>query len=211
LSTDAITLVLPPDLCYLGGVNTTDQPNLVIVAGPNGSGKSTVAEFLLANRSIDHYINADVIAKGMAVSGREGSDISAGRVLLQLVDEILSRRRSLAFESTMSGGNWQSVIARAKKLGYEVTICFVAVDSPDRAVERVQQRVREGGHNIPEATVRRRYERSLSMFFTTYRHLVQFWYFFDNSGVAAQLVATREGMRDEQILLPKEWGGYERR
>jgi predicted ABC-type ATPase len=147
----------------------------------------------------------------MAVSGREGSDISAGRVLLRLVDEILSHRRSLAFESTMSGGNWRGVIDRAKKLGYEVTICFVAVSSPALAVERVQQRVREGGHSIPEATVLRRYERSLSMFFTTYRQLAQFWYFFDNSGVSAQLVAARENALDEQILLPKQWGIYERR
>jgi predicted ABC-type ATPase len=192
-------------------VNTTDRPNLVIVAGPNGSGKSTVADFLLSNHSIEHYINADVIAKGMAVSGREGSDISAGRVLLRLVDEILSHRRSLAFESTMSGGNWRGVIDRAQKMGYEVTICFVAVSSSTLAVLRVQQRVSEGGHSIPEATVLRRYERSLSMFFKTYRHLVHFWYFFDNSGVSARLVAAREDKLAEQILLPVEWSAYERR
>lgn len=181
---------------------------MVIVAGPNGAGKSTVADFLISNRSIENYINADVIAKGMAVVSTRTSDIVAGRVLLDQIESSLSRKQSLAFESTMSGASWRRLLERARELGYESTICYVAVNSVDLALTRIRQRVIEGGHDIPVATVRRRYSRSLRMFFDAYADLCDNWYFFDNSGKSASLLAVKELGHKEQVLSPELFNAY---
>jgi predicted ABC-type ATPase len=186
-----------------------ERPDLIIIAGPNGAGKSTVAEFLLANRSIETYVNADVIAKGMARSAEGASDIFAGRVLLQVVHEAIAAKLTVAFESTMSGLTWRKLIADAKPLGYDVTICYVAVRSADISVARVAKRVLEGGHDIPEATIRRRFQKSLALGLRDYRNLADYWYFFDNSSEHAKLVAAREGDNTERILEPELWRGYE--
>lgn len=192
-------------------MNNKDKPNLVIIAGPNGAGKSTVADFLMLNQNIDTYINADVIAKGLAASKDGTSDIVAGRVLLEQIDSCLSRKESFAFESTMSGMGWKKLMLRAKKLGYENTICYVAVNSVDISIARVRKRVLEGGHNIPEATLRRRFGRSLSLFFATYKDVCENWYFFDNSGLSAVLAAYKEFGENEIILKANIWTKYERR
>jgi len=186
-----------------------EKPDLIIIAGPNGAGKSTVAEFLLANRSIETYVNADVIAKGMSRSAEGASDIFAGRILLQVVHEAVVARLTVAFESTMSGLTWRKLIADAKALGYEVTICYVAVRSADISVARVAKRVQEGGHDIPEATIRRRFQKSLALGLREYRSLADYWYFFDNSSEHAKLVVAREGAATERILEPELWRGYE--
>ena len=187
------------------------MPQLVILAGPNGAGKSTVAEFLIANGSIGDCVNADIIAKGMAAADGRSSDIAAGRILLQVVREALMRRQSVAFESTMSGLTWRKLISDAKALGFEVTICFVAVESADIAVERVVKRVSEGGHNIPEDTIRRRYQKCLRLGLEEYRNIADYWYFFDNSGDNAQLVAARERGYDEVIVDRTLWEEYVKR
>lgn len=181
-------------------MNNPDKPSLIIIAGPNGAGKSTVAELLLSNRSIETYVNADVIAKGMASSSGDNSDISAGRILLRVVHDALERRSTIAFESTMSGLTWRKLISDAKKIGYEVTICYVAVLSDDIAVERVAKRVLEGGHNIPTQTIRRRYRRSLELGLGEYRKLADYWYFFDNSSDRAKLLVARE-KDDAEVVL----------
>jgi predicted ABC-type ATPase len=191
-------------------VNNPDKPSLIIIAGPNGAGKSTVAELLLSNRSIETYVNADVIAKGMASSSGDNSDISAGRILLRVVHDALERVSTIAFESTMSGLTWRKLISDAKKIGYEVTICYVAVLSDDIAVERVAKRVLEGGHNIPTQTIRRRYRRSLELGLGEYRKLADYWYFFDNSSDRAKLLVARERDKPEAILENELWQRYER-
>jgi predicted ABC-type ATPase len=191
-------------------VNNPDKPSLIIIAGPNGAGKSTVAELLLSNRSIETYVNADVIAKGMASSNGDNSDISAGRILLRVVHDALERRSTIAFESTMSGLTWRKLISDAKKLGYAVTICYVAVLSDDIAVQRVAKRVLEGGHNIPTQTIRRRYRRSLELGLGEYRKLADYWYFFDNSSDRAKLLVARERDKPEAVLENELWQRYER-
>jgi predicted ABC-type ATPase len=196
---------------YVGGVNDHSKRNLVIVAGPSGAGRSTVADFLMLNRNIFSYLNADVIGKGMAAASRAGSDISAGRVLLEEIEVSLARNESIAFESTMSGMSWRSLIKRAKERGYDTTICYVAVSGVEISIERVRRRVAEGGHDIPEGTLRRRFERSITNFMEHYRYLCDYWYFFDNSGSSAKLVGFKEQTKEASILDQITWSSYERR
>lgn len=190
-------------------MNNKNKPQLVIIGGPNGAGKTTVVEFLFVNRSIAECVNADVIAKGMAINGEASSDISAGRVLLKVVHGALSSRVSVAFESTMSGISWKKLIKDAQKLGYEVTICFVVVESELISIERVARRVREGGHDIPVETIKRRYGKSMSLGLGEYRYLADYWYFFDNSDSSAKLVAARENKGPELITDENLWRRYE--
>lgn len=189
-------------------INVT-RPNLIIVAGPNGAGKSTVADFLLSNRSLDHYVNADVIAKGMASAEEGDSDISAGRILLEVVHDAISKKQTVAFESTMSGLMWRKMINDARDVGYDVTVCYVGVLSPDISTERVAKRVAEGGHDIPKETIRRRYHKSLVLGLGEYRKLADYWYFFDNSSDRAKLVACREAGTPEVILEQGIWHQYQ--
>lgn len=187
-------------------------PNLIIIAGPNGAGKSTVVELLTTDQTISNCVNADVIAKGMAIYGEGDSHIGAGRVLLRVVHTALEAGESVTFESTMAGRSWISLMQAARSRGYDVTICFVAVRSPELALARVAQRVSEGGHDIPEETLRRRYARSLRLWMGTYRHMAQHWYFFDNSGNNAQLIAAYEsgahGASRDEIYDPEAWVYY---
>lgn len=186
-----------------------DCPNLIIITGPHGAGKSTVADFLLSNESIKGYSNADVISKGMAFDeGNSSSEISAGRILLKLVHDAIARRQTIAFETTMSGLIWKRLIGRAKNAGFEVTICYVAVCDPLISIKRVAQRVREGGHDIPRDTIERRYRKSLALAFSQYYPLADYWYFFDNSGDSAQLLALREKGESLTVLNDLLWGDY---
>jgi predicted ABC-type ATPase len=184
-------------------LNST-KPDLVIIAGPNGAGKSTVSDFLLDNKSISWYVNADIIAKGISSPNRRGSDIEAGRIMLSQLSDALKSCSSISYESTMSGISWRSLITQAKNLGYIVTICYVAVRSPEVSIKRVKARVLHGGHDIPESTLRRRFSRSLRLFLTEYRDQVDYWYFFDNSENAAKLVAMRESFDGKEVVLDQE-------
>lgn len=186
------------------------RPNLIIIAGPNGAGKSTVADFLLSNQSLDHYVNADVIAKGMTFTEEGASGISAGRILLKVVHDAISKRQTVAFESTMSGLMWRKMINDAQDAGYDVTVCYVGVLSPNIATERVAKRVAEGGHNIPKDTIQRRYHKSLALGLGEYRRLADYWYLFDNSSDRAQLVACREAATPEVIVEQEIWTQYQR-
>jgi len=188
-------------------MNSKDGRDLVILAGPNGAGKSTVASFLLKNRSIKAFLNADIIASGISTEQGQ-SDIQAGRIMLESLWKSLADRRSVAFESTMSGRSWGKLLSEAKKAGYETTICYVAVTSPEIAVRRVEQRVSLGGHPIPPATVKRRFYRSLTGFFQYYSKLVDHWYFFDNSQDKAVLVALSEKGDNPKILYPEIFDAY---
>jgi len=188
-------------------MNSKDGRDLVILAGPNGAGKSTVASFLLKNESIRAFLNADIIASGISSEQGQG-DIRAGRIMLESLWASLANRKSVAFESTMSGRSWGRLISEAKKLGYETTICYVAVNSPDIAIKRVADRVALGGHFIPADTVRRRFHRSLDGFFQYYSKLADYWYFFDNSGEKASLVALSEKDDNTKILNAEIFNGY---
>jgi predicted ABC-type ATPase len=159
------------------------QKKIVIIAGPNGAGKTTFArEFLPNEADCPVFVNADLIAAGIAPFQPESVAFRAGRLMLEELARHAAERRSFAFETTLSGLAYARMIDGWRADGYTVKLIFLSLASPEEAVARVAMRVRQGGHNIPEVTVRRRFAAGLKHFHQTYRHRVDFWQVFDNSG-----------------------------
>jgi len=152
------------------------SPDLYVIAGPNGAGKTTFArEFLPNYADCKNFINADLIAQGVSPFSPEAAAFRAGRLMLQEIKLYLRRGEDFGFETTLSGRSYLSLIRRLKKRGYRVHIFFLWVPTADLALTRVRRRVMEGGHDVPEAVVRRRFDRSIRNFLVHYRPLGDSW------------------------------------
>jgi predicted ABC-type ATPase len=162
---------------------------IVIIAGPNGAGKTTFAkEFLPNEANCPEFINADLIAAGLSPFKPEAAAARAGRLMLAEMDERVRRRRSFAFETTLSGHAYVRRISSWLLLGYHVKLIFLSLPSVDMAVARVAARVAQGGHNVPEVVIRRRFKSGLRNFALVYKGLVDAWALYDNSGSIPKLL-----------------------
>lgn len=158
-------------------------PKIIIIAGPNGAGKTTFArEFLPQEAGCPVFINADLIAAGLSPFAPERAAIQAGRLTLQAIAQHVARRESFAFETTLSGKAYARQIPQWRQLGYRVELFFLSLPSAETAVQRVAERVRQGGHDIPEATIRRRFDAGKRLFAEVYQPLVDQWALYDNAG-----------------------------
>ncbi len=167
----------------------TQEPKIIIIAGPNGAGKTTFArEFLPNEAGCPVFVNADLIAAGLAPFGPEAVALQAGRIMLQEIERHFLVRDSFAFETTLSGRTYLRQIGRWQKAGYRVKLLFLQLASAEEAIARVAQRVRQGGHNIPEAVIRRRFRTGLANFKQLYAPLVDAWALYDNSGDEPKLL-----------------------
>lgn len=179
------------------------RPSIVVLAGPNGAGKSTVAPALLHGAlAVDEFVNADVIARGLSAFNPESAAIAAGRVMLARLRELAGQRVSFAFETTMANRTFAPWLRDLRASGYDVQLVFLWLPSADFAVERVADRVRAGGHNVPEETVRRRYRAGLRNFFNLYEPLASAWRLYDTSSPDPRLVA--EGLEAQPIRVYDE-------
>ena len=160
--------------------------SVVIIAGPNGAGKTTLARECLPQGL--PFVNADLVAAELAAAGSPASDARAGRLMLEELDAHARAGRSFALETTLSGRSYVRRIERWRALGYAVQLIFLELPSPEMAVRRVRLRVRQGGHDIPEAVVRRRFRAGLRNFRELYRWVVEHWEHVDNGGIPAALV-----------------------
>jgi predicted ABC-type ATPase len=155
---------------------------IVIIAGPNGAGKTTFArEFLPNEAGCPVFVNADLIAAGIAPFQPELVAFRAGRLMLEEISRHVSEGRSFAFETTLSGLTYARMIDDWRKGGYTVKLIYLSLASPEEAIARVAMRVLQGGHDIPPAIIRRRFAAGLANFSNTYRTRVNYWQLFDNS------------------------------
>jgi predicted ABC-type ATPase len=135
-------------------------PRCIIIAGPNGAGKTTFArEFLPREARIVRFVNADLIAAGLSPLKPELAAMSAGRLLLSELDRLAASRVDFALESTLSGLTHAARVREWKHAGYRIEIVFLRLASVRLALRRIADRVRQGGHAVPEADVRRRFQR----------------------------------------------------
>jgi predicted ABC-type ATPase len=169
---------------------TPSNPQLLVIAGPNGAGKTTfINTYLPEYTNVREFVNADLIAKGISPFEPEGAMIEAGRILLTRVHQLIEEKISFALETTLSGKTYVDLIEIAKKLGYDVRLYYIYLNSVELSLNRIAERVREGGHNVPREDVLRRYDRSLHNFFELYLPIADEWQLFDNSGSDCQPVA----------------------
>lgn len=161
---------------------TTGTKKIIIIAGPNGAGKTTFArEYLPNEAACPVFVNADLIAAGLAPFAPEAAAIKAARIMIKEIREHVEAGRSFAFETTLSGKTYATMIPIWRTLGYHITLFFLALPDAEIAIARVAARVAAGGHNIPETTIRRRFKSGLNNFTQTYKGLVDSWALYDNS------------------------------
>jgi predicted ABC-type ATPase len=186
------------------------RPQVAVLAGINGAGKSTAAQHLLRDAlKIPSFTNADTIARGLNAFDVESEAVKAGRIMLEHLHELAAKRRSFAFETTLSGRAYARWLGELIRDGYAVHLFYYWLDSPELAIGRVAERVRAGGHHVPEDTIRRRYTRSVRNFLELYRPVVTTWQVYDNSHSARRLIAVNNSFFDT-ILDPDTWGAFNR-
>ena len=166
------------------------QPHLYIIAGPNGAGKTTFARTFLPDFvRCKQFENADLIAGGFSPFEPESAAIKAGRLLLEQIHRLADKKVDFGFETTLSGITYVSLLKKLKASGYYIHLIFLWVPNVELSLRRIADRVRRGGHNIPEATVRRRFYRGIKNLFSKYRFLLDAWDLYDNSGMVSKLIA----------------------
>jgi len=183
--------------------------NIVVISGPNGSGKSTTAPSLLKGAlSVTEFVNADIIAQGLSAFKPEDAAFHAGRVMLERIHTLAKEKADFAFETTLSNRTFGPWIKELKKNGYIFHLVFLWLPSEEIAVKRVEERVRLGGHNVPEETIRRRYKKGLENFFKIYKPLSETWRIYNNSDFSGpELIAEGKGYFKEKVYNPNIWKG----
>lgn len=162
-----------------------------IIAGPNGAGKTTFArEFLPRYAECRNFINADLIAQGIAPLAPEQAAIRAGRLMLAEIRSMTRKGVDFGFETTLSGKTHSGLIRQIQASGYRVHLFYLWVADPELLLSRIKGRVMEGGHDVQASVVRRRLARSAHHFFQTYRAMSEAWFLFDNSESVPELVAS---------------------
>lgn len=180
-----------------------DKPKLIVVGGPNGAGKSTLSYKYAAELNAE-YVGADDIAHRLCPEDPYSVRIASSRAFIERIKFVISEGTSLVVETTLAGKTFEQFIKLASDSGYETTIVFIFLDSDDLCVKRVAQRVKNGGHDVPETDIRRRFKRTLANFWDLYRNLVDNWIVAYNGGEYLQDVAIGSqrtiAIRDEQLF-----------
>jgi predicted ABC-type ATPase len=167
----------------------SENRRILIIAGPNGAGKSTFArEFLPNEAQCTEFVNADLIAAGLSPFDPARAAVRAGRLMLQEIDRHEAAGTSFAFETTLSGLTYARRIPRWREAGYRVKLIFLRLPTVELAISRVAARVQQGGHDIPDEVIRRRFEAGWENFQMLYKPLVSAWVLYDNSGETPQLI-----------------------
>lgn len=167
------------------------RQTVYVIAGPNGAGKTTFCrEFLPRFVKCREFLNADFIAAGLAPFAPETQNVQAGRLLLKRIEQLAAVRQNFGFETTLSGRSYVRRLRVLKTDGFSIKAFFLWLPDADIAVNRVTKRAREGGHNVPERDIRRRFTAGLNNFFGLYRPIFDEWWLYDASALPPRLIAT---------------------
>lgn len=154
---------------------------LYIIAGPNGAGKTTASLTMLPEIwKCREFVNADEIAKGLSPYNPEGVAIEAGRLMLKRIHELLEGESSFSIETTLATRSYIKLVDKAHEKGFNVKLLFFWLPTPKIAIERVKQRVKEGGHNIPEDVIIRRYRLGIDNLLNLFIYKVDSWLLVEN-------------------------------
>ena len=181
------------------------HPNLYIIAGPNGAGKTTASFNLLPDvLHCHHFVNADEIARGLSPFAPDTVAIQAGRIMLQLIEELLPQMVDFAIETTLATRSYVQLVRRAQELGYKVHLIFFYLESEEQAIQRVAQRIINGGHSIQEEDIRRRFHRGIYNFINLYLPICDSVLVYNNVRTPAQIVARKRSKTETIELIDLE-------
>ncbi len=179
------------------------KKNLYIISGCNGAGKTTASITILPEiLNCREFVNADEIAKGLSPFNPESVAFEAGRIMLQRIDDLINRGESFSIETTLATRSYINLVRKAQSKGYKVHLIYFWLKSPELAVHRVAERVREGGHNIPTDVIHRRYKKGIHNLFNIFMNEVDIWTLYDNSDTPRTFVAI--GGKGLNILVHTE-------
>ncbi len=182
------------------------MPNLYIIAGPNGAGKTTASYSVLPQMlHCNEFVNADEIARGLSPFQPEKAAIEAGKIMVRRIDELIEKKIDFSFETTLAPLSHLKTIEKARANNYKVTLVFFWLRNVDIALERVQNRVLEGGHFISEDVIRRRYIRGIFNLNNLYLSKVDLWLVIDNSIKPYKLVAEGDILNNIIIYEKEIW------
>lgn len=171
------------------------SPQLYFIGGCNGAGKTTASYTVLPEiLQCKEFVNADEIARGLSPFNPESMAIEAGKLMLKRINELLHACESFSIETTLSTRSYAKLIKQARAKGYKISLIYFWLNSPELAINRVAQRVKNGGHNIPREVIIRRYAAGINNLFRIYMPLVDYWLLADNSTTPRIIVA--EGGRE---------------
>ena len=179
------------------------MPRLYIISGPNGSGKTTASYSILPELlDCTEFVNSDEFAKHLSPFAPEGAYITASRMMLKKVSYLFDRREDFCIETTLATRALLKIARSAQAKGYFVTVLYLWLNNPDIAVQRVAARVQAGGHDIPEETIRRRYQMGLNYLFHKYMQTCDKWILADNSAPPFDIIA--EGSKKGLVIRDME-------
>ena len=186
------------------------SPRVVVLAGINGAGTTTASMDLLVNvLKIPIFVNADALARGLNGLNPESEAFRAGKIMLIHLEELVAERASFSIETTLAARSYAKWLADLRMLGYETHLYYYWLASADMAITRVAERVKRGGHFVPDATIRQRYSRSVQNFFELYRQHADVWEVYDNSYGQRSLLAC--GSCDEELIADESsWSQFRR-
>lgn len=184
---------------------TTTRPNVIMLAGPNGAGKTTSSRSLLMGQlKVMTFVNADIIAQGLAGFDPESAAWDASKIMLERLDELAEKQQDFALETTLAARSYVPRIEKWRSEGYCFQLYYFWLPSADLAVQRVADRVQQGGHHVPEEVVR--YRQSLRNLFRLYMPLVDVWSVYLNEHrESPELVARGSGERPHVVANVRMW------
>ncbi len=175
------------------------KPVCWIIAGPNGAGKTTFArEFLPEVAGVSNFINADLIAAGLSPFSPEKQLLKASRIFLQELNFSIKARESFSFETTLSGRAYLKLIKQLQQSGWHVELVYLALPNVELSCHRVAERVKHGGHGIPQQDLLRRFPKSLKHLLQEYSVIADHCICMMNQGGTPELVF--ENYRNDRIV-----------
>ena len=179
------------------------MPRLYIISGCNGAGKTTASYTMLPEMlECSEFVNSDEFAKGLSPFKPEKASIQASRYMITKIRYLLKKQKDFAVETTLATRTLLKTVRMAQNAGYTVTLLYFWLNSPELAIERVRARVEAGGHDIPEETVRRRYQVGIDYFFHYYSPICERWILADNSQIPFRVIA--EGSKSDILTIKDE-------
>lgn len=179
---------------------------LYTIAGCNGAGKTTASYTILPELLACHeFVNADNIAFELSPDDVGSVAIESGRIMINKMNELMALGVDFAIETTLSTKSYVTFIKRARAQGYEVTLLYFWLSTPQTACERVVERVSEGGHDIPEEVIFRRYFRGIKNLIELYMPLCDNSLIVDNNQTTPEVVYESNPKLGFSVINPDIW------